>query len=747
MKYGFVFLFILIQLVSNAQVTISGKITDAKNNPVASASVGLENSYDGATSDSTGYYSFTTTDTGKQVFTVTMVGFETLTDTIYIHSSLEKNVTLKFLVSTLDAVVISAGTFMAGDKNKSTVLSSIDIVTTANANGDITNAIKTLPGAQQVGESEGLFVRGGTAGETKYFIDGSLVNKFYYTSEPGQATRGRFNPFLFEGTLFSSGGYSALYGQALSSVLILESIDLPQKTSASLGVSYLGVNGGIQKLSKNKKSSWGVSYGYTDLDLAFALIKQKPDYFKAPKVHEMDANFRFKTKGGMVKYYGTFSSSKIGFRYQDIDYSALKDAFDLNNINTYHNLSWKEKLGKGWKLQLSSSYTFNRDKINSQLQDQDNKPVITADPELEYKSFDLKSIGNYANGKWVLIKNIGGMNTISFGNEYNHSDERNHFVAANNFQNNVHLKENLLSTFAEADIYLTHKFAARAGLRSEHSQLFSRWNLAPRFSLAYKFPDKGQVSLAYGLFYQNPESKYLPATKQLHFEEATHYILQYQKIANKRVARAEIFYKKYNDLVKTEGSQNRLTAINNKGFGEAKGLEIFWRDKKSFNNVDYWVSYSYLDTHRDFLYYPKSITPSFAAKHTASLVLKTFVLRLKTQFNASYTFASGRPYYDFTYDQNSGKYTIRQQGHTKSFNDLSLSVNYLPSIGKKNANSFSVLVLSVTNVLGAENIYGYNFSADGKKLAIVPPAKRFIYIGYFISFGIDRTQDAIDSHL
>ena len=59
------------------------------------------------------------------------------------------------------------------------VLDPIDIVTTASANGDITGALKTLPGAQQVGESEGLFVRGGTATETKTFIDGTLVNNFF----------------------------------------------------------------------------------------------------------------------------------------------------------------------------------------------------------------------------------------------------------------------------------------------------------------------------------------------------------------------------------------------------------------------------------------------------------------------------------------------------------------------------------------------------------------------------------------
>ncbi len=115
------------------------------------------------------------------------------------------------------------GSFAASDtKRAATVLNSIDVATVGGGNADITAArAKTLPGAQQVGEQEGLFVRGGAGYETKQFIDGTLVNNPYFTSVPDIATRGRFSPFLFKGTVFSTGGYSALYGQALSSAVIL----------------------------------------------------------------------------------------------------------------------------------------------------------------------------------------------------------------------------------------------------------------------------------------------------------------------------------------------------------------------------------------------------------------------------------------------------------------------------------------------------------------------------------------------
>ncbi|HEY0040505.1 MAG TPA: TonB-dependent receptor, partial [Flavisolibacter sp.] len=143
-----------------------------------------------------------------------------------------------------------------------------------------------------------------------------------------------------------------------------------------------------------------------------------------------------------------------------------------------------------------------------------------------------------------------------------------------------------------------------------------------------------------------------------------------------------------------------------------------------------------------------AIEPSFAAKHTASLVMKRFVTGMKTQFNASYTYASGRPYYNIRYDNNASKFAIFDQGRTIDYNSMSLSVNYLPNVFKKGAGKFSVLVFSVTNVLGQNQVFGYNYSYNGlRKEAIVPSTKTFVYIGAFISFGVDRSQEVINSNL
>ncbi len=53
-----------------------------------------------------------------------------------------------------------------------------------------------------------------------------------------------------------------------------------------------------------------------------------------------------------------------------------------------------------------------------------------------------------------------------------------------------------------------------------------------------------------------------------------------------------------------------------------------WRDKKTIKNFDYWISYSYLDTKRNYLNYTEQLMPNFAATHTASIVMKRFFTKI-----------------------------------------------------------------------------------------------------------------------
>jgi len=300
----------------------------------------------------------------------------------------------------------------------------------------------------------------------------------------------------------------------------------------------------------------------------------------------------------------------------------------------------------------------------------------------------------------------------------------------------------MTALFAETDIYITNNIAAKAGVRFEHSSLLKQSDIAPRLSLAYKTGKDAQMSVAYGTFYQKPENIYLYYGFPLNMTKATHYIANYQKMNSFYTFRVEAFYKQYEDLVKTD-----RFPYNNSGNGYARGIEVFWRDKKTLKNVDYWISYSYLDTKRDYLNYPQQLQPNFATSHTASLVLKKFVTSIKTGFNFTYSVATGRPYYDIAQDS-SYKYAIRNSGTTAPYSNLGFSLNYLPNLGKQNKKCFIVLVGGVTNVLNTNLVYGYNYSYNGLiKQPINPPARQAYFIGCFLSWGVDRSQDAINNNL
>lgn len=742
-----VLILILTTLLSHAQTVVTGKIKDAKGKPVAGVSIAVKDSYDGGTSDSSGDYRFRSAEKGEQTILFTSIGYKLQEQKTTLNGgTVTINIVLKEEPNELTAVVISVGTFEASDRKRAAaILDPIDIVTTASANGDITGALKTLPGAQTVGESEGLFVRGGTAAETKTFIDGTLVNNFFFSSVPNIASFSRFSPFIFKGTVFSTGGYSALYGQALSSALILESIDLPEQSSANVGISVIGLSGGYQHLAKNKKSSWGTSYNYTNLTPAFAIFKQKQDYSQAPENHAADANFRIKTsKTGILKYYGYINTSKLQFTTSSLDTLGYLDRFALKNMNTYHNFSWREKLSSKWRIQTGISFSLNRDDVSSSLQNQSKQDVELTG--LEFKKFSVENNGDFFNARLVFERRLKGLSWLRFGGEYNYSHESSLYTAYNNQVYPSAVNENIKSAFAETDVYVTNNIAAKLGARLEHSSILNKTNLAPRISVAYKFSKQAQASLAYGIFYQNPERKYLPTTSDLAFMKATHYIAQYMKVDGKTTFRTEIFYKKYDNLIKTSFASGREMAVNNNGFGDAKGIEFFWRDKKNIKDLDYWISYSYLDTKRDFLNFPTATEPNFAAKHTASLIVKKFVSKLKMNLNGSYNFASGRPYYNIGYD--GVNYKFNDQGRTPSYHNVSFSINYLPFIGKKNAKVFDVYVLQVSNIFNIKQTYGYQYSYNNlRKQAIVPPSRMFVFIGAFLSFGVDRSDEVINSGL
>ena len=685
-----IILIILIFLTSTnlfGQVQLTGKITDTHANPLPGANVFIQNSYDGATTDSLGNFSFKTSLNGVQNLTVSFIGYMPFIQKVDLDASqtISVNVQLQESEDQLDEVVVNAGTFEASDEKKAVVMRVFDIATTPSAQGDIFGAFGTLPGVQKVGEDGRVFVRGGEGYETKTFMDGMLVASPYTSKMPDMPTRGRFSPLLFSGTLFSTGAYSAEYGQALSSIVDMKTNSIETEKKSSISIMTVGLMGSTTQCGKN--SSLSLSGDLLSSALSNKINQQQVNWTKAPLTADATVMFRQKTgETGLYKLFGTFNTSSSEMIYPNIQ-SGSNQTLALSNSTIYLNNTYNSTLSD--KLMLKSGLAWNYDHQNLKM---NNDRIITNQEMVQAK------IGfSYFMNEQTELK---------FGTDWVNFSYEQKIRMDGNFR--LPFTNNELSGFAEMEYKPSRKLATRIGFRAENSTLLNETTLVPRFSGAYKTGKHSQISLACGEFYQNPENDYLKFAPQLKPEKASHAVMTWQYQTEKQTFRVEGYLKKYINLVKyTAPLATDPLDYSNTGSGKARGLDVFWRDKQSLKNTDYWISYSWIDAKRDYKDYTEMAVPTFVSEHNLSLVFKRFLPALNTYASATYSFASSRPYHD-------PNLSGFMNAHTKAYNDISLSLTYILNFFGKQA----ALHLMVNNLAGFDNIYGYNFAttlnAEGK---------------------------------
>ncbi len=700
----------ILSSISFAQTSIEGNVSDKDGKPIPGVNIFIENTYDGASSDEDGYFVFRTTESGRKFLKATFIGYKPWQQEIDLSADIEVQIVLHESVNTIDAVTITAGSFTADDEGRASVMKPLDVYTTPTANGDVIAAIRTMPGTQTSADDGRLLVRGGDVYETATYIDGLIAAKPYYSKTPDVATRGRFAPSLFSGVQFNTGGYSAEYGQALSSVLVLNSTGVAENDNT--GISLMSLGGEANLTSSWQNSSLMVSGGYVNFTGYDKLLNSSIDWVKPVESVNGTAVYRFKPRSsGIFKAYVTTD-------YGDLAYNVPAGSDGTNMLisnrgtTVYSNLSYRDCFSEKSCYRIGVSGTF-----------QENNTGLGAD-DIETRDFSIET-------RFAVVHDLSDGIKLTWGaNEttrlYNQNFiENDGAILTGNFD------DHLIGMFTESEIKFTKNLAIRPGIRSEYSSVINKWNLAPRFAVALKTGEEAQLSGAWGIYHQTPQADYLKLNTNLDFEKAMHYILSYQfGNVSERLFRVETYYKTYSNLITYSAGQNGLPVnLKNDGSGYAKGLDLFWRDQKSIRGFDYWITYSFIDTKRRYKYYPVKATPEFVAKHTFSAVGKYWISKLNTQVGMSYTASSGRPYNDPNSPEFNGE-------HTKMYSDLSVNFSHVFYIG----NQYSVLYCSVNNVLGNNNILSYrpagiaDAQGDYSLVPVKRDLKRMVFVGLFLNF-------------
>jgi len=687
---------------------VEGKILNEQSKPIANANIFIKGTIDGATSDSLGNFSFTTSQRGDIILCTRMLGYAEFT--IKVSEKKTTALVLKMRPDniTLDNVVVSAGNFRLKGNGQFGKMSAVDIVTTAGSTGDLYHSLRTLPGAQMVGESGKLFIRGGDSNESQTYIDEMHVLSPYTITGNNIPVRGRYSPFMFEGINFSTGGCSLEYAQGLSSVLALNTKDVSSITKIGVNASSVGVSGGGTQAFD--KGSVSVSLEYQNMKPYYSLIPDRLNWINPYQLFSGSSQIRFNPNQSTVfkTFIGynrtTFIQQLTSPEDQTVRNLGMKDD------NFYLNSTFQKTTESGYKIFAGAAFSFKNQHIDDAL--------IAADSyrdrewEVHLKTKATKRFTDFLRINVGLENFFRHDETTYDYSSTAHSDSINHSINA---------------LFATAILNINSNLYAELSDRMEYTSINHLWNSNPRIAVTYNL-NGIHFSGIVGKYTQLPENKYLLLNNDLLTEECTQYVggMYYEK--KDKVYRIETYYKKYNDLALQEPS-----ILNSNGFGYSKGIDVFFNDRSPFKNFEYMLAYSFNLSKRKYNDYTELSTPQYASTHNATISIKYSIPAVKSILGITNRFASGRPYHDPT------KAGI-MNATTGFYNSVDMSLTYLAS--KK-----VIIYASATNLLGRQNVYNYTYTTDAtmpggyRKTPVIDSSNHFFYIGIFITLSGKTAYD------
>ncbi len=737
----YIFLITFLFFLSNTNygqkriTVISGCVKDDNGIPLESVNVQIVGTNDGDATDTQGKFIFKTTTVGKNILRASLIGYDPVNLSVMMtqSDSITFNIVMNESLVMLKDVIVAGDAYTTGDEPKALTLRSLEVFTTPGAAADIFRAIQTFPGVTTVDEGSGLFVRGGDVSETTILLDQATVVHPYKFESPTGGFFGTIPPFLVGGTFFSSGGFSARYGNALSGVLAMESLNMPSKLSSTIGIGLAA--GSLSANIPIVPNTFGIrisgNKSFTDVMLRLNGFRGKftvpPDGF--------DSNISLIWKyspATQIKFFNFVNKDRVGVRVDEPSFSGL---YESEETNWFQNLQWSS-ITERWLLKGSLS-------LNRFITDQ------------KLGSLNLKPADNTYKARFDAEANLDNDHRLSFGvesekmiNRYEGTVPQNPLVL--DPQGSVYnLNENYnavrIGAYSEIESALSKRVMIDVGVRSDYYNLSKETIIDPRASLRYNFSKEIHAQASWGIYHQFAEPylyNQVNGNPQLSAQLARHLTAGMEYSAELLMCRIEVYQKVYSNLVLRSSATNYA----NLGDGTASGLDIFLKYGGFLRTpVSGWVSYSYLYSHRlqardivENIVYEEAPSP-FDITHNLTIVGKVQLIQF-LNLGITFKYATGRPFTPIVgaIKTAGADYYVPVQGPVNSerlpdFIRLDISLGYFLPFGDSNSATF---YLAVSNLLDYNNPVDYEYSADYSQRHLrTTDYRRFVYFGAVISLG------------
>jgi hypothetical protein len=695
-------------LIGQELLTVGGNVTSESGEKLTYVNVYFMDTLEGTITDSTGKFLIKTKLGGTRILRVSHIGFEQVDLSVFVKSDMISiAVILDKIFMEMDPVTVSASSFTMADEEGQT-LTTMDIVTTAGASADIFRAIQTFPGVNSVDEGAGMYVRGGDVSETTVILDqATLSHPYKYESDTG-GYFGMISPFLLSGTYFSSGGFSAKYGNVLSGVLAMESLDLPSRSSVNIGAGLAALSLGGAWLIEPEKMGIQFSGNYSDTKYLFKVNGGEDRFKKVPISWDGNVSAVYKYSAvGQVKLFHYSNLDEIGIHVETPTFDGIMMSENSTHLT---NIQWRHLFGKGLVVKSSLSLNkFNQGMTMGNFSREMDDSLLKWRTDLSFTvSENMKLNTGFIGDE---LKTILAMTYPLDQNDLSETAETGTF--------DINYKTRHFGFYAEAEMNLTRRLFSTIGLRSDVLANPRQTEIDPRISLNYRLSDTQFLKVASGIYHQYPQAQYRDewnGNPQLKSMQATHAILGYEYKAEITNLKVELYQKNYSNLVLEDSVAN----FTNAGKGYAYGADVFL--KGNLPIISGWVSYSYLQSERKELAHLKLSPTDYDINHNLTAALKMNIASVNS-LGLTYKYTTGKPYTPAKDEWNSARLSTMQRL------DLSMSRVYFFGGAK-----MLVIYGAISNVLDKQNVYGYIYSPDySERTELKSTHGRNVYFGFSLN--------------
>jgi outer membrane receptor for ferrienterochelin and colicin len=768
-----------LSVVYPQTLSVSGTVRDGSTNellPFANISVtGLSI---GAVTDPTGYYRLPL-KAGSHELVISFVGYKTETRRVQI---VDRDTILHIKLFATDILLQEVTVYSsAPGQAVQTEVSSLSLpserlVEVTSVIPDVFRSIQSLPGISADNEFSAKFsVRGGTYDENLVLVNGAQVYEPFHVKEAPNASISIFNIDMMQKVTLVTGGFSAKYGDRMSSVMDIQYREGSRDRLKGIAtISMTNVDALLEgPLTPDISFIIGGRKSYVEYAMKFLNVDPDvhPSFYDVQGVLTCSLSSRDKlqfefihagdtflldpstTPSGPFDYTGQYKGRAATFHefsnyYEEQNARYVSNLFDLQSMNILGSSAFLRSELSYYE-QIEEAYGYNSSDYSKDIFSTTNyfyrsKQEHLSSNDLKIRTLEAKSALDLQATPWYEL-NLGfsyqtifydqqlldrrpfseSTNTIQYPDTTNNYrvdssvDASNEHIAARSFK---------FASYLEHVFQLSDALILNVGGRMDYFDFNKDLSVSPRFNLSYRFLDQTTLRAAWGLFYQSPiysELAYSVACdSNTKGQRATHYILGVERAipfdpltTSSLTMKIEGYYKRYDQLISsTRTSSGRINySRKNDATGWARGVDVYVAlNLSSFYG---WLSYGFLESHEDLLQDKIGDYPRYTdQRHTISFVGdwnlgSSWGSNVRVQYGSGYAYTPSSAVYNSKTNQWSWVQGDKNSGTLPPYRRVDIRISKEFELWSLRTQAY----FDVSNLFNFTNIqsYRYRFNSNG----------------------------------